>query len=351
VKAKVGGREKIDFGRDCRERRSEEVMAGGDAAESGAVGKVGRTRQEDRQRKLVTENKEGGKKVTFRLTESRVEKRESEKMKEEVREFIKEEVKVLKEDRKNYFEGIEELKVKVKECEEKIVKLEEKLENIEGWVKGDIEEGELSRREGSEQDEVRSVVSGRSRGSSRWTSMESIGRDSRLSCREVDRLKKWVNDKEREERRNNVIVRGVRIPKEIEKDKKEMREWAMSLIKEKIGVDCKVIGCRESGTVLVIKLENEEMKKNIMRNKYKLKGDRIFIENDVSWEERRVQERIVRWAKEQKEKGIEIKIGFGRVRIGNVWRKWAEIEKEENERSERDVEKEKGNKEDGKNFE
>jgi len=46
--------------------------------------------------------------------------------------------------------------------------------------------------------------------------------------------------------------------------------------------------------VLVIKLENEEMKKEIMRNKYKLKGDRIFIENEVSWEQKRVQERIVR---------------------------------------------------------
>jgi len=77
-------------------------------------------------------------------------------------------------------------------------------------------------------------------------SMESIGTDSRLSCREVDRLKKWLNDKEREVRRNNVIVRGIRIPKEIEKDRKEIREWTKSLIKEKIGVDCKVIGCRES---------------------------------------------------------------------------------------------------------
>jgi len=326
-------------------------MAGGDTGEAGAVGKVGRTRQEDRQRKLVTENKEGGKKVTFRLTESRTEKRESEKMKEELREFIKEEVKALKEDRKNYFEGLEELKAKVEVWEGKIIKLEEKFEKLEGWVKGEAEGDSASRREESEQEEVRSLVSGRSRGSSRWMSMDSIGRDSGLSCREVDRLKKWVNEKEREERMNNVIVRGIRLPKEIEKDRKKIKEWAKSLIKEKIGVDCNVIGCRESGTVIVIKLENEEMKKEIMRNKYKLKGDRIFIENDVSWEERRVQERIVRWAKEQKEKGVEIKIGFGRVRIGNVWRKWAEIEKEEKEKREGEVEKERGNEEDGKNFE
>jgi len=158
--------------------------------------------------------------------------------------------------------------------------------------------------------EDRSVVSGRSRGSSKWISMKSIGKDSRLSCREVDRLRKWVNDKEREERRNNVIVRGMRIPKEIEKDKKETRKWAKSLIKEKIGVDCKAIGCRESETVLVIKLKNTKMKREIMRNKYKLKGNRIFIENDVSWEERRIQERIVRWVRKQKKK-VEIKDSEG----------------------------------------
>jgi len=28
-----------------------------------------------------------------------------------------------------------------------------------------------------------------------------------------------------------------------------------------------------------------------MRNKQKLKGGRIFIENDLSWEERKIQER------------------------------------------------------------
>jgi len=52
-------------------------------------------------------------------------------MKEELREFIKEEIKAPKENRKNYFEGIEELKAKVKEREEKIVKLEEKIEKME----------------------------------------------------------------------------------------------------------------------------------------------------------------------------------------------------------------------------
>jgi len=48
--------------------------------------------------------------------------------------------------------------------------------------------------------------------------------------------------------------------------------------------------------------------------KSKLKGERIFIENDLSWKERNIQDRINTWAKER-EKGLEVKVGLDRVRV------------------------------------
>lgn len=48
--------------------------------------------------------------------------------------------------------------------------------------------------------------------------------------------------------------------------------------------------------------EEEEEQKNIMRNKSKLKSDKIFIENDLNWDGRKIQERINRWAKEKRSK-------------------------------------------------
>lgn len=45
-----------------------------------------------------------------------------------------------------------------------------------------------------------------------------------------------------------------------------------------------------------------ERKKETILNKNKLRGTNIFIENDLSWEERKIQERINRWAKKEKEK-------------------------------------------------
>jgi len=57
-----------------------------------------------------------------------------------------------------------------------------------------------------------------------------------------------------------------------------------------------------------------------MQNKFRLKWESIFIENDLSWEGRNVQMRINRWVKEQEGKGLEIKVGVGRMRVKGIWR-------------------------------
>lgn len=36
-----------------------------------------------------------------------------------------------------------------------------------------------------------------------------------------------------------------------------------------------------------------------------------------------------RWAREKREKGFQVKIGLGRIRIGGIWRAWSDIEREE----------------------
>lgn len=39
-----------------------------------------------------------------------------------------------------------------------------------------------------------------------------------------------------------------------------------------------------------------------MRNKFKLKGEKIFIKNDLNWEERKIQDKINRWAKTERKR-------------------------------------------------
>lgn len=47
-----------------------------------------------------------------------------------------------------------------------------------------------------------------------------------------------------------------------------------------------------------------------MRNKFKLKGEKIFIKNDLSWEERKIQDKINTWAKTERKRAG----GKGRIR-------------------------------------
>ncbi|KAL6266184.1 hypothetical protein P5V15_003044 [Pogonomyrmex californicus] len=139
-------------------------------------------------------------------------------------------------------------------------------------------------------------------------SEKEVSERSGVRIKEVEKLKRWITEKDREERQDNIVLKGIRLLKEKVGNRKESSEWAQNFIKEKIGVECKVNNCWNSGEI----------------------GE-IFIENDLSWEERKMQERISSWVKEKKGKGIDIKIRLGRVKIGSMfglWKVWSEIERE-----------------------
>lgn len=129
---------------------------------------------------------------------------------------------------------------------------------------------------------------------------------------EIDKFRRMIFDKEKKERRDNVVIKGVNT------EEKDLKKWISEFIKEKMEIEVEIVSCRKSGKVLVTKLKDWQMKSKEMENKIKLKGGRIFIENDLTWQERKTQEKINKWAKEEREKGKEVKIGFARVRIGGA---------------------------------
>lgn len=83
--------------------------------------------------------------------------------------------------------------------------------------------------------------------------------------------------------------------------------------------------------MIVVKLATEQEKVEVMKNKNRLVGGIIYIENDLTREERYKQKEIWDWVKERKLRGEDIKIGLKRVlcRVKGIWRSWEEIEKEE----------------------
>lgn len=165
--------------------------------------------------------------------------------------------------------------------------------------------------------------------------------EDRLSIREVGKLKRLVVEKEKQERKNNIVFKGIKLEKEDKIKKGEGKEWVEDFLRKNLDIDCKIESCRISGKVIIVKLGSEEEKKEAMRRKNRLKdrkGEQIYIENDLIWEERKIQERINKWVKEKKSKGEEVKIGIGKVKIKGLWKFWSDIEKEEERREEREGE-------------
>lgn len=57
-----------------------------------------------------------------------------------------------------------------------------------------------------------------------------------------------------------------------------------------------------------------------MKNKWKLRGEKILIEDELTWEERRSRWRVIQIAGKEEEEGRKVKLGHGRVWMkGKCW--------------------------------
>lgn len=336
-------------------KQEEEVMAAKTreaAREAAGIGKadsgnktkrilaVGKDGKDDKQRKLELSNEvKKDKKVTFSTDK---EKREQsyEKDFEEYLDYISREINEMRNEKKKGIEMLEELKKKEKNWEIRIRMIEEKMEELENEFKEMREkvDNEINKKEGDEM----SVVSKNSSRYSRWensvgSGVMSEGSD-RLSVREVSKIKKIIVDREKEEKKNNIVIKGI---KKEATENSNLKEWVEKLLKNKLGKEYNLEYCRWSGSVILAKVKNIEEKIEIMKQKNKLKGEVIYIENDLTWEERRTQEKISKWAKEKRSRGIDVKVGFRKIRLNGNWKYWNEMESiierdlEEKERKER----------------
>ena len=93
---------------------------------------------------------------------------------------------------------------------------------------------------------------------------------------------------------------------------------AKLIVKDRLEVDVKIVNARMSGNLIVARVNKVEDKILIMKNKSKLAGTKYYIEYDLSYEDRKIQEEIHRWIKDTREKGITVKAGAKKVFVNNV---------------------------------
>lgn len=67
--------------------------------------------------------------------------------------------------------------------------------------------------------------------------------------------------------------------------------------------------------MVVAELENWEMKREAMTRKSQLKNRKLYIDNDMTYKERQIQNTIRMIANEERQNGKTVKIGYRKLPI------------------------------------
>jgi hypothetical protein len=109
---------------------------------------------------------------------------------------------------------------------------------------------------------------------------------------------------EKEKIKDNIVISGIEIDNE---DRKVLKEAAKKFIVEELNIDVNVKQAFKIGPKrLVLQMEDWEAKMEVLKNKAKLKGKEIYIDSDLTRNERGIQKLIRDMAKQERQKGATV---------------------------------------------
>ena len=219
-------------------------------------------------------------------------------------EELKKEIKERDEGLRERWDGVERRMDGMEKRVEELKEIKEGLGGIEKRI-GELEKQKVGREGGSER-------GGRKE-----------GRDMEERVREIEG--KWER-KEREERRRNAVIRGINL------EGKEIEKTVVKLLKD-IWVEGEMEWIRELGTrkeegegMALVRMKEGAGKRELMLKKNKLKGRRERVEDDLTFEERRMQWMIRRVAEQEQQKGKRVRVSNRGIWIEKEWWEWDEQE-------------------------
>lgn len=151
---------------------------------------------------------------------------------------------------------------------------------------------------------------------------QEIREENKNMKKHINEVENRLERMEKEKRMNNVIVNGLNIDTA---DNKILKKTVERLFEEQLQVRIEVSNTVKLGEkTCLVQLKNEKDKELVMDNKFKLqalKNERIFINHDMTKMDREKMKEIRKIAKQEKEKGKQVKIGYNKIEIdGIVWR-------------------------------
>lgn len=211
-------------------------------------------------------------------------------------------IKGLRLELKGLRKEVEQLKREGEEWKGKIKVLEERLGMEVGNIGGGGEHKTGAGEDGSKNGKL-----------------ETMGKGIEERVRGMEKKLEW---REKEERRRRVVIKGVR-------PLKGDLKWGVDQLMREIGAQVEInemrrvrTGKEEWGEMVVVKLGSEGEKKEVMEKKKMLKGRKIWIEEDLTWEERRVRWRLREIAREEERRGRKVWVGQDKIKIEGEWWWW-----------------------------
>lgn len=138
---------------------------------------------------------------------------------------------------------------------------------------------------------------------------------------DMNDLKKNMEWLEKDKKKNNIVMSGLDVDKI---NNETMKTTLENFISKNLKVDIKIKSTAKlSSKTCLIEMANEEDKYKVMKNKSKLRNlsQQIFINNDLTKQERNKHKQMKVIAAQEKNKGKNVKIGYNRIVVeGEEWR-------------------------------
>ncbi|RLU27393.1 hypothetical protein DMN91_001197 [Ooceraea biroi] len=146
----------------------------------------------------------------------------------------------------------------------------------------------------------------------RLNELETKEEQMEMMIARMKQLERKDDERERRERRN-IIMKGEGIPTE-----GSPKEIIKQTLRQELQIEADIedaywIKREQSRRMLVAKLRSWQQKKEILIKKSKMKGKKLYIDNDLTKKERDVQKEITGIARTKREQGWEVKIGYKKL--------------------------------------
>lgn len=136
----------------------------------------------------------------------------------------------------------------------------------------------------------------------------------------IDKLEEREVRRERAGRKNNIVVKGLEIR---EGDEKEQIE---KFISEKLQVEVSIKKVQVVGTkqtqIIIAEMNNWEEKTAVMKKKKLLSSTKVYIDNDLTREQRVIQREIREIAREERKKGKHVIVLYQKAIINGEMHEW-----------------------------